>query len=243
MDGRVRRLRGSPIRDETAEVQTAQSQPSVGTPMEVPVPRKVRVASIFSGRCSDRPGAVAARRLALLAAAERARAWVISRKAMRSSKRALSSRRCFFGGEVALGLFGKDAEHVDALACAEDVDLRLLALVGGSAELHDGRHVDGLDELLEAHGGGMVDAGIGGANGGVEAVGCHLVGAAGLVVLFGGGGGRQVVRSTRRLGRGRLWLRLRPGGVAARPRGGRTGLLRSSFRVKGQRRGGVRRRG
>ena len=28
------------------EVQTAQSQPSVGTPIEVPVPRKVRVASI-----------------------------------------------------------------------------------------------------------------------------------------------------------------------------------------------------
>ena len=48
--GRVRRLRGSPV-GESAEVQTAQSQPSVGTPMEVPVPRKVRVASIvLSGR-------------------------------------------------------------------------------------------------------------------------------------------------------------------------------------------------
>ena len=29
-----------------ASVQTAQSQPSVGTPMEVPLPRKVRVACI-----------------------------------------------------------------------------------------------------------------------------------------------------------------------------------------------------
>ena len=45
MEGRVRRLRGSPS-GETAERQTAQSQPSVGTPMEVPEPRKVRVACI-----------------------------------------------------------------------------------------------------------------------------------------------------------------------------------------------------
>src|SRR5258708_20914041 len=45
MEGRVRRLRRSPS-GETAEVQTAQSQPSVGMPMEVPLPRKVRVASI-----------------------------------------------------------------------------------------------------------------------------------------------------------------------------------------------------
>ena len=44
-EGRVRRLRGSP-RAMTAERQTAQSQPSVGTPIEVPLPRKVRVASM-----------------------------------------------------------------------------------------------------------------------------------------------------------------------------------------------------
>lgn len=45
MEGRVRRLREPPP-GETAEAQTAQSQPSVGTPIEVPLPRKVRVASI-----------------------------------------------------------------------------------------------------------------------------------------------------------------------------------------------------
>ncbi len=39
----------------------------------------------------------------------------------------------FFGGEVALGFFGEDGEHVDALAGAHDVDLGLLALVGGAA--------------------------------------------------------------------------------------------------------------
>jgi hypothetical protein len=43
IDGRVRRLRGSPP-GEVAEVQTAHVQPSVGTPMEVPEPRKVSVA-------------------------------------------------------------------------------------------------------------------------------------------------------------------------------------------------------
>ena len=84
-------------------------------------------------------------------------------------------------GEIALGFFAEDAEHVDALAGAEDVDLGLLAFGGGSAELHDGGHVDGLDELLEAHGGRVLHAGVGGADGGVEAVGGHLVGEAGLL--------------------------------------------------------------
>ena len=81
---------------DMAEVQTAQSQPSVGTPMEVPLPRKVRVACI-SYCLSDDAGAGAGRPVGLgwpaLAAAERARAWVTSRKAMRSSKSAESSRR------------------------------------------------------------------------------------------------------------------------------------------------------
>ena len=42
-DGRSRRSRGS------AEVQTAQPQPSVGTPIEVPVPRNVSSPSIGNG--------------------------------------------------------------------------------------------------------------------------------------------------------------------------------------------------
>ncbi len=42
-EGRVRRLRELGRR---ASRQTAQGQPRVGTPMEVPVPRKVRVAII-----------------------------------------------------------------------------------------------------------------------------------------------------------------------------------------------------
>ena len=101
------------------------------------------------------------------------------------------------GGEIALGFFGEDGEHVDALAGAHEVDLGLLAFGGGAAELHDGGDVDGLDELVEAHGGRMVHAGVGGADGGVEAVGGHLVGAAGLLGLLGGGaGGRSVSGSS-----------------------------------------------
>ena len=96
-----------------------------------------------------------------------------------------------FRGEIALGLVHEDAEHVDALTGAEDVDLRLLAFVGCGSELHHGGHVDGLHELLEAHRGRMIHAGVGGANGGVEPVCCHLVGAAGLIIFFRGGRRRQ----------------------------------------------------
>src|SRR5271168_1800568 len=42
-DGRKRRSRGS------LEVQTRQSQPSVGTPIEVPLPRMMREACIRKG--------------------------------------------------------------------------------------------------------------------------------------------------------------------------------------------------
>ena len=53
-------------------------------------------------------------------------------------------------GEIALGSGGENAEHVDGLAGAEEVDLGLLAFLGAAAELQDGLHVDGLDDLLEA---------------------------------------------------------------------------------------------
>ena len=44
IDGRVRRSCGS------ADVQTAQSQPIVGTPIDVPLPSTVSVAFIRTGR-------------------------------------------------------------------------------------------------------------------------------------------------------------------------------------------------
>ena len=99
----------------------------------------------------------------------------------------------FGGGEIAASLFVENAEHVDGLARAEDVDLRLLALLRAAAELQDGLHVDGLDELLEGHGGRMVRAGVGGADSGVEAVGGGLEGDTGLLHLLGGGLGEGFV--------------------------------------------------
>ena len=71
------------------------------------------------------------------------------------------------GEEIASGLLGEDGEHIDALAGAEDVDLRLLALGGGAAELHDGGEIDGLDYLVEANRRLVVHARVGGADGGV----------------------------------------------------------------------------
>ena len=141
----------------------------------------------------------------------------------------------FFGGQIALGFFCEDAQHVDALACAQDIDLRLLALVGRCAKLHHRRHIEGLYELLEAHRGRMVNAGVGGANRGVEAVCRHLVRAAGLVVLL-----RRSVRAAFQV-RPEL-QELRWPGVAARRLRVRRELMRALLsRAKDRRRGAARR--
>ena len=73
----------------------------------------------------------------------------------------------------------------------------------GAAELHHGGHVDGLDDLLEGHGGRMVHAGIGGADSSVEALGCLLVGGVGLGHFIGGGRWREFGTSGRLGGGGR----------------------------------------
>jgi hypothetical protein len=98
----------------------------------------------------------------------------------------------FGAGEVAVGFVGEDAEHVDGLACAEDVDLRLLAGLGPAAELQDSLHVNGLDERFEGEGGGVVRTGVGGADCEVEALGGGVEGAERLLHLLGGGAGGLV---------------------------------------------------
>jgi hypothetical protein len=94
----------------------------------------------------------------------------------------------FGWGEAGFGFGRDDGEHVDGLAGAEDVDLGLLAGGGGTAELHEGLHVEGLDDAVEGHLGDGLHAGVGGADGGVEAVYRGLEGGFGLGGLLGGEG-------------------------------------------------------
>ena len=55
MEGRVRRFRGFPYA-EVAETHTTHSHPSVGTPIDVPLPRNVSVATIDTYRTIFGPG-------------------------------------------------------------------------------------------------------------------------------------------------------------------------------------------
>src|SRR5579863_8087724 len=120
MEGRVLRLRGS------VEVQTAQLHPSVGTPMDVPLPRKT-ISAFMRGR-----------RLLLLGIAgllclRRDRVRDLEEHHAEFEEHILQ-RRFFAGGEVAFRLVLQESEHVDALASAEDVDAGLLTRLGARAE-------------------------------------------------------------------------------------------------------------
>ena len=96
-------------------------------------------------------------------------------------------------GAVAFGLVLEDIEHFDGLLGSHEIDLGLLALGGGSAELHDGGHVDGLDDALEGGGWGVLHAGVGRAYGDRQALGGLGVGQAGVLNLLGGGAGGEVL--------------------------------------------------
>ncbi len=138
-------LRGS------VEVHTAQSQPSVGTPIEVPVPRKVRVASIASGRMLGPPGPGRPGATGCFGCSGAGEGLRDLKECHTQLEQGAVEQASLFRGEVAFGFFFEHSQHVDALARSEDIDLGLLALLGGAAELHDGGHVDRLHELLEAH--------------------------------------------------------------------------------------------
>ena len=108
--------------------------------------------------------------------------------------------------EISLCLAAQDAEHVNTLAGAEQVDLGLLAFLGAAAKLQDGLHVNGLDDPFKAHGGRVIHTGIGSADGCVEAVGSGFVSEARLLHLLGCGRGGQI-----RVGDTRVWIRLGAG--------------------------------
>ncbi len=160
MDGRLRVLRGSD------EAQTAQLQPSVGTPIEVPLPRMT------------------------ISAFMRRELFLFLRRTRRllgngvgdfeehhaGLKESVLQQALFFFGEIAFGLFLKNPEHVDALARAEDVDMGFLSGLCSCAESDNGREVDGLDDVLEGDGRDGAGRRVGGAEHGVNMIRRLLIG-------------------------------------------------------------------
>src|ERR1700722_90473 len=140
IEGRVRRSRGS------LDVQTRQVQPSVGTPMEVPLPRMVISAlwmkhapyinftsGLYQATALDRafpPPPVRSRSekaLVRLLRLGRPLGRIgngirdLEKRHPQIEKRVLQQPLLLLG-EIALGLFIQHAEHVDALPGPQDVD-------------------------------------------------------------------------------------------------------------------------
>src|SRR5579864_7965457 len=141
MEGRLRRSRGS------VERQTAQSHPSVGTPMDVPLPSTVKVAFMFLVSSS----------LLSSAAGSGGGAW-LRRPRERVGDfdvghaqfvKTILQEVLFCVCEIAFGFFGDETERVDGLARADDIDLRLRALLSHQSKLHHGGHVKRGEEAFE----------------------------------------------------------------------------------------------
>ena len=128
------------------EVQTRQVQPRVGTPMEVPVPRK-RMLALTRGR----------RRLLPY---RRFCRWVVGvggegvgdlHEHHAQLEEGILQQSLFLVVKVAFRLFVQHAKHVDTLAGAEDIDAGLFAGLSAGAHLQRGGHVDRLHQLVEVH--------------------------------------------------------------------------------------------
>src|SRR5581483_517110 len=114
MDGRVRWSIGS------VEWQTAQGHPSVGTPIDVPLPKTVSVAfisSFFDERVRDRT-----RRRGLYLSGQRVRD--LNVRHLHFVQR-IRQQRVFLGREITLGLVTQKKERVDTLTRADNVNTRL----------------------------------------------------------------------------------------------------------------------
>src|SRR5438876_3959560 len=130
-EGRVRWSRGS------EEWHTAQSQPMVGTPIDVPLPSTVSLAFIVNGfpfpyrslrRPSHRIGHFDVGHAQLV-------------------KNVLE--KVFFGGsQVAFGFFRQQTQGVDGLSRSDEVKTRLAALFLHQSKLQHGRHVKRSHETL-----------------------------------------------------------------------------------------------
>src|ERR1700691_4068096 len=129
-EGRVRRSRRS------AEWHTAQSQPRVGTPIEVPLPRTVSVAFIFRPVRSSSAGSRGNSRL-----------W-----RTRQSIRHFYIRHAHFveavlqevllgRSQVAFGFFCDQRQRIDGLPRSNNIEARLLALLVHQSQLQHRSHV------------------------------------------------------------------------------------------------------
>src|ERR1700692_3178139 len=120
MEGRVRGSWGS------LEWQTAQSHPSVGTPMDVPLPRTVKVAFIASLSSSLSSAAGSGGGSWLRRPRERVGYLDIGHSQLVETilQEVLFGRR-----EIALRLFRDEAQGVNGLARSNDIDLGLRTLL------------------------------------------------------------------------------------------------------------------
>src|SRR5580700_7076735 len=147
IEGRVRRSRGS------LERQTTQSQPSVGTPMDVPLPSTVSVAFMrepsglnLYAEASSSAGSRGRSRL------RRARQGVGHFHIGHTHFVEAVLQKVFFGrGQVALGLFRNQRESIDGLPSAKNVNPRLLPLLVHQPHLQHSCHVERRQEALESH--------------------------------------------------------------------------------------------
>src|SRR5258708_18407842 len=117
-EGRVRRSCGS------LEWQTAQSQPSVGTPMDVPLPSTVRVAFTREPFCSSSAGTRGGS--GLRRTRQRIRHFHLSHAHL---VKTVLQKGLFRGRQVALGFFRQKRERVNGLPRSDDVEPGLLTLL------------------------------------------------------------------------------------------------------------------
>src|ERR1700739_2758857 len=140
IEGRVRRSCGS------LELQTAQSHPSCGTPIEVPLPSTVSVAFMRVPSCSSSAGS----------RGDSGLRWARQRVGYFHVGHAhfveAVLQEGFFGrGKIALGFFREKSERVDGLPRAEDIHTRLLPLLMHQSQLQHRGHVERGQKALEGH--------------------------------------------------------------------------------------------
>src|SRR3954470_3181309 len=129
-EGRVRRSCVS------AELQTLQSHPRVGTPIEVPLPSTVRVALMLWLDPADRRRPLC----------DRIRQLQISHAGFEQH---ILQHILLGVGEIAFCLFAEYRESVNSLTSTEDIGTGLLTFGSHQSELHHRGHVKRSDQALE----------------------------------------------------------------------------------------------